>query len=201
MHLLLATSQHRAAPPPGGKHHAAERWGPWPQLQGSLPAGRHQGRTRWHRGEEREHGWWLHRGAGVSGGKREEPTVGRGGRQQWGRSETDSRETRGRGELGCPHGSHHSVQGTAPCVPSLCSPTFGALLKQTENKRGDKDRTTLLLWLIIQSLHLLSLSDISKGWQDAQITESPWLKKSSLVSAHACAKNAFGVKMNRCAGA
>lgn len=90
MSPLKATSQHRPAPPAGGEHHAAARGGPGPQCQGSLPAGRHQGRTRRCRGEEREHGRRLHGGEGVSGGKREEPTVGRGGRQQRSRSQTDS---------------------------------------------------------------------------------------------------------------
>lgn len=168
LHFFLATSQHRAASPAGGKHHATQRWGPGPQHQGSLPTGRHQGRTCWHGGEEREHGWRLHRGEGVFWGKWKEPTVGWGGRQQRGRSQTDSWEARGRGELACPNCSHHSVQGTEPCVLNLRSPTFGALLKQTENKRGDKDHTTLLPWLIIQSLHLLSLYNISKALQDPQ---------------------------------
>lgn len=113
-----ATSQHRPAPPAGGKHHAAARGSTGPQRQGSIPARRHQGRTHWRRGEEREHGRRLHGGEGVSGGEREEPPVGRRGRQQRGRSQTDGREERGHRGLDPAHGSGYSVQGTAP---TLCA--------------------------------------------------------------------------------
>lgn len=193
LHFFLATSQHRAASPAGGKHHATQRWGPGPRLQGSLPTGRHQGRTCWHRGEEREHGWWLHRGEGVFGGKRKEPTVGWGGRQQWGRSQTDSWEAWGRGELACPNCSHHSVQGTEPYVLNLRSPTFGALLKQTKTK--EETKTTLLCShdLSFKAFIYFLFTTYQKLCRTTDTTESQWLNKSNLVNTSVCAQNRFSI--------
>lgn len=112
--LLSATSQHRPAPLAWGKYHPAARGGPRPQLQGSLPPGRHQRRgSRRRRGKEWEHSRGLDGGEGVFGGKREEPPIGRGGRQQRGRSSTDDgAEARESGLPAPPQSFNHSLQGT-----------------------------------------------------------------------------------------
>lgn len=192
----LATSQHCPAAPAGGKHHAAPRGGPRSELQGSLPAGRHQGWTCWRRGEKREHSRWLHRGEGVSGGKREKPTVRWRGRQQRSWSQTDSWEDWGHGELHPPHSSGCSMQGsplhcvncTMPVFPSLHSMLWHFLLLYKNWKQDRIQRqhhSTRMTHHLKPTPHLFSFFNISKAWQyqsgclvewEQQITESWWLK-------------------------
>ena len=177
-----ATSQHRPAPPAGGEHHAAARGGPGPQRPGPLPAGRHQGRTRRRRGEEREHGRRLHGGEGVPGGEREEPTVGRRGRQQRSRSQTDGREDRGHGELDPPHSSGGPVQGTdnSACPSSLTLSTT-AQHKQINKRRHHSGLPWLITWspltVILSLQHIRSSAATSSCLLGSgqQISEATWL--------------------------